>query len=110
MIPLTEFPDEVLWRGAVFRCKGKYPFEEAVDFMLMCYPNGPSGFAIYCISGYCAGNMEVALPKEALASGVSGISTAWLRDNWTHWVYPDCPAEDVFVFYPPYPNRDIPVE
>lgn len=110
MIPLTELPDDILWHGAVFRCKGQRPFEEIVDFMLMCYPNSPSGFAIYCISGYCAGNIEVVLPEEALASGVVGISTAWLQSNWTRWVYRDCPAENALVFYPPAPGQQPCIE
>ena len=57
-----------LYIGTVFRFKGKYPFcEEYVDFMLCDYPDCGeicSPFALYCVSGYCAGHLEYVFPLE----------------------------------------------
>ena len=63
---LCDYKENVLYEGTVFRFRGKEPFEKSVDFMLVCYPDTESGFALYCISGYHKGKLEVCLPKEAL--------------------------------------------
>lgn len=42
---LCDYKEAALYAGTVFRFSGKYPFEENVDFMLVCYPDTESGFA-----------------------------------------------------------------
>lgn len=43
-----------------------------IDYI--CYPSSDSDFALVCISGYCAGTLEVILPKEATNSLSLSIS------------------------------------
>ncbi|WP_407695283.1 Imm45 family immunity protein [Sinorhizobium saheli] len=45
--------------------------------------------------GYSAGHTFVHLPPEAFVLRTASISVAWLKVNWSTWVYPDCPVEDV---------------
>lgn len=94
---LIDYKDCELYRGTIFRFKGKYPFESIVDFMLMTYPNSDSGLALVCISGYCAGNVEVVLPAEARSANSLSVSTQWMVENWNRWVYLDCAVDEVFV-------------
>lgn len=101
MKKLIDCKAETLFRGTVFRCIGKYPFENIVDFMLVEYPDDmSSGYAIYCISGYHAGCVEVVLPLKAVSQYNRGISVKWLMENWNEWVYPDCPIINVEIFEP----------
>lgn len=94
---LCDYKEAALYAGTVFRFSGKYPFEENVDFMLVCYPDTESGFALYCISGYHKGSLEVCLPKEALGEACRTVSTEWVVKNWNEWIYPDCPVEAVRI-------------
>ncbi len=93
---LIKHIEKELWRGTILRFKGQYPFEEIVDFMLICYPSCESGFALTCISGYCAGNLELCLPEEAVNDFNSSISTQWVIDNWNKWIYDGCTINDVW--------------
>lgn len=61
---LIEYKECELHRSIIFRFKRKEPFESIVDSMLMLSPSSDSGLALVCISGYCAGNLEVVLPAE----------------------------------------------
>ena len=94
---LIDYKEDNLWRGTILRFKGKYPFEEIVDFMLVDIPCVESGFALICISGYYAGATECYLPKEAKSVNAHSISRSWLVENWTKWGYSECPINDVFI-------------
>ena len=94
---MTEYKYEMFGMGTIFRLKAdEYPFlEDHVDFMLCEYPS-ESGYAIYCVSGYCKGHIEVVLPEEAkLKKGT--ISSDWLIKNWNKWVYDKCKVEEIDV-------------
>jgi hypothetical protein len=99
---LIEYAEEVFWCGAVFRCRGAYPFEETVDFMLTEANSEKTKFAIYCISGYYAGTLKTVLPDDALSIEHTAIKTNWVMDNWKTYIYEDCSINEVSVFYPSY--------
>ena len=101
---LIDHKREELWRGTILRFKGKYPFEEIVDFMLVDIPCVESSFAVVCISGYHAGETECYLPKEAKNVSTHSISRSWLIKNWNKWIYPDCPIQDVLILKSQVPS------
>lgn len=94
---LIDYKKKELYRGTVFRFTGKYPFEKIVDFMLIEYPDCDSGFAMVCISGYHARQLEIALPETAVCSTSRAISTEWMIENWNHYVYAECGANQVYL-------------
>ena len=94
---LIDYKENDLWRGTILRFRGKYPFEEIVDFMLVDIPYVESGFAFICISGYYAGTLEFELPKEARNANARSISVNWLINNWNTWVYSECSIQEVFI-------------
>ncbi|MFR2082029.1 MAG: Imm45 family immunity protein [[Eubacterium] siraeum] len=95
---LTDYQETMLWSGTVFRFPAKHPFESTVDFMLVDYPDTESRFAIYCVSGYHAGQLERLLPQEARGpAGTLSISARWMAENWTKWIYTGCLASEVEV-------------
>ncbi len=87
---LSAMGGEGLTIGTIFRCQGSDPYEKTVDFMLIEYPESPSGLAFLVASGSMAGHLLVKLPKESRPSDSLNqkISTRWLRSNWKNWVYP----------------------
>ena len=101
MIPLDRYPEPALFAGTVLVFRGEYPFDrEAAQFMLCDYPASGEGrcpFALYCVWGYHSGSLEYVFPAEALAEGVRGIDTKWLRENWKQKVCGGCGASDVSV-------------
>lgn len=88
--------EEAIGRGTIFRCQAKPPYEKVVDFMLINFPDAPSGHALIVATGYESGHLLIALPEEAQSQGCRGISVVWLRDNWKKWVYEVGPE---MVFY-----------
>lgn len=96
---LCDYKENIIYAGTIFRFSGKYPFEKTVDFMLVCYPDTESGYALYCISGYHAGNLEVCLPAVALGKTDRAVSTEWIIENWNQWIYQDCPVEEVSIIF-----------
>ncbi|TBU77363.1 Imm45 family immunity protein [Pseudomonas daroniae] len=91
---LIKTNEESFGRGTVFRFPAKHPFESVVDFMIIEDHNPPSFCKLICASGYHAGQTELVLPAEARhLSG--GVSTVWLQNNWSKWVYPDCALESI---------------
>lgn len=54
-------------------------------------------FALYCVTGYCAGHRECVLPKEAMADNAVAIKSSWIIENWNKWVYKDCDVSEVKV-------------
>lgn len=98
---LMDCEDMELYRGTIFRFKGKYPFTEAcTDFMLTEYPHCDDGcctFALYCISGYHAGCLEYIFPLEAKSVKSVSIDKCWLIDNWHDKIYNGCNVEDIEI-------------
>ena len=75
-----------LFIGTIFRFKGKYPFcEEYVYFKLCDYPDCGekcSPFALYCVSGNCAGHLEYVFLIEAKSENTRSIHREWFTENW----------------------------
>lgn len=94
---LMDYKKTELYCGTVFRFKGKHPFEDIVDFMLIEYPDCDSGFAMVCASGYHAGALELCLPESAVCSACRAISTEWMIENWNRYVYAECGIEHVYL-------------
>lgn len=94
---LVDYKEEELYRGTTFRFHATYSFEEIVEFMLINYPNSESGYAIICISGYCAGHVERVLPKEALCKNGVNVSTRWLVNNWNKEITPNTIVEEIYL-------------
>lgn len=96
---LTNWPEEELWRGSVFRVlKSDWPHETPVDFMLVFSDSSPSSFALVVTTGYKAGASPLQLPASAKAKGkVQAISRSWLVKNWEKRIYAGCPATAVRV-------------
>jgi hypothetical protein len=116
---LLDWEPVALFRGTVFRCTAAWPYENIVDFMLVELPNSPSGLSVIVVTGYKAGSVLVHLPAVARsAENVRALSTSWVLENWSRWIYPDCPAEMVQVIEnypaevrvegaPSSPSRDL---
>lgn len=92
------------YSGTVFRSKGgRFPFCEGyVDFMLCDYPHcgdKHSPFALYCVSGYCAGNLEYIFPLDARSDDSMSIKKEWLIENWNRKMYleDECDVNDVEI-------------
>lgn len=104
---LVECTSPALPRGTVFRLKGRYPYEESIDVMLVLDQAWERPLAIIVATGYSAGHVVVYLPPECIHEGTIMLSTAWLLDNWSTWVYPECAVEDVY-YLRNYPTPDYP--
>lgn len=99
-----------LERGLIIRCKGKYPYEEVVDFLIADSYDDHCGYSLWVISGYKAGLKLVTLPKDSIPVLNEGyaIDKKWLIKNWDKWGYVDCSIEDVWIVemdLPSYPNQ-----
>jgi Immunity protein 45 len=96
---LSNWPEEELWRGTVFRLlQSEWPHETPVDLMLVEAKESPSGFSLLVATGYKAGARLRQLPAAAKAKGkVRAISRAWIIRNWERKIYPQCPVESVRV-------------
>ena len=94
---------ENLVRGSILRCKGKYPYEDFVDFMII---EQQGEYALLVISGYKAGLTFVVLPQESVPANNEGyaIDIEWLKSNWSKWGYIDCPVTDVHIIFREAPN------
>ena len=80
---LTNFKENIIWRGAILKCKGKYPYEDVVYF-LVCEIQ--ETYALVIISGYKAGLIYTYFPKESIPDGCRlGLSSDWLKTNWNKW-------------------------
>ncbi|MGK9262601.1 hypothetical protein KXS15_16790 [Sinorhizobium meliloti] len=95
MQKLVDLEEPQIWRGAIFRVKGSHPYEEVVDFMVVETTDAERPLGIMVATGYSAGHTIVHLPPEAIVLRTKSISTAWLKANWSKWVYPDCPIDQV---------------
>ena len=52
--------------GQRFRCKGKYPYEDVVDFMVIQSLKDASSYQLLVVSGFMAGRVLCDIPKEAV--------------------------------------------
>ena len=95
--PLSELKVENLGRGWVFRFRSTDPNEELVDLLVRENSDSPSGFTLMTMSGYHAGLDLVNLPADS-GSLLTGLSKRWLIQNWTKWVNPHIPIEEVSCF------------
>lgn len=93
---LAEFGEEAFQRGSIFRVRGKYPYEEYVDFMLFETQVDDRPYGLIVTSGYKAGLVLIYLPKES-SSLSGGVDKKWVVSNWVNWIYPDCDVSDVYV-------------
>ena len=95
---LADHHDEKIWRGAVLRCRGLYPHEEVVDFLLVDIPY-LDGFGLVVSTGYKAGLLLAVLPEEAQVPDdkVKAISASWLFANWTERIYEGGDPHDVYL-------------
>ena len=94
---LVEYAGELISRGYIFRLPASWPYESVVDFMVVDLPDEKFGHSLVVASGNKSGLMLIQLPIESRAPG-HGISTRWLIDNWSKWVYPECDVNDVFLY------------
>ena len=109
VIKLTEYKEETIGRGTLLRCKGQYPYEEVVDFLvcesrLVCESDA---YVLIVASGHKAGLPFCCLPKESIPvipGQRYGCLTKWLIENWTKWGYGDCSVEDVWIVENSIPN------
>ncbi len=93
---LVDCKTAALPRGTVFRLKGRYPYEAWVDFMLVLDEARDNPLVLVVATGYSAGHVVVSLPREGLYEETIMLSTTWLLENWSKWVYPECAVEDVY--------------
>jgi hypothetical protein len=102
---LLDYSEEYIYRGMVLRCVGKWPYEDIVEF-LVCEPiDEDRGFVLMVATGYKAGLINVRLPQECIPPGnVRGLSTLWLKENWSTWGYTDCPIDKVYIYTPVIPK------
>lgn len=90
---LIDWPEALIYAGMVLRFPASAPYEDWVDFMLVVLP--PQENALLVTTGYKAGLVPQVLPSEA--GPVGAVSRAWLVANWSEWIFPSTPVEDVFV-------------
>ena len=85
-------------RGDIIRCKGCYPYEEIVDFMVSETP-GERSYCLMVSSGYKAGLVFVILPRVSVPTDNPGyaISKKWMIKNWEQWGYSECSLDDVYL-------------
>lgn len=95
-IKLLESKGGSIWRGNIFRVRGKYPYEELVDFMVFETQSDDRPYGLIVTSGYKAGLVLVYLPKES-SSVEGGVDKEWIASNWNKWIYPDCNVSDVYL-------------
>jgi hypothetical protein len=95
---LSLYSEQNIQRGSILRCKGNYPYEDVVDF-LICEPFTleKCGARLVVASGYKAGLTLCILPSESIPEGVAfGLKTDWLISNWNKWCY-ECSIDDVWI-------------
>jgi hypothetical protein len=86
-----------IFRGNVLRVRGKYPYEEYVDFMVFETPSKDRPYGLIVTSGYKAGLILVYLPAESSSAEGAGLDRKWIVNNWDKWIYPDCNISDVYL-------------
>ena len=87
--PLATTKTPRFTRGAVFRCLPEPGAKTGrFDLLLVEQAEAPSGLALLVTTGYKAGLVFQALPREALDAEVEypAVPTAWLREQWATWI------------------------
>jgi Immunity protein 45 len=105
-VKLSDTKDIAFFAGSIFRFPAAYPYEKFVDYMLVLDGSVAKAELKFVVTtGSKAGliNILCSFPKEAYIPGSLAISSEWLQQNWSEWVYNDCDMKDVFVSnrYPP---------
>jgi hypothetical protein len=95
-IKLIDSLSTSIFHGNVLRVRGKYPYEQYVDFMLFETQAEDTPHGLIVTSGYKAGLILVYLPIES-SSPKGGVDRKWMVNNWNKWVYPDCNISDVYL-------------
>ncbi len=98
---ILEYPNKIIERGMILRCKGSYPYESLVDFLVcepFCYEDDKDGYMLVVCSGYKAGLKFCQFPNSSLPKEYPmGIDKDWLINNWSTYGYFDCKIEDVEI-------------
>ena len=106
MQKLIDYQEDAIYRGAVLRFPGTWPYEKIVDYMII----DMEGQLFTCVSsGYKCGAVYIGLPQEGYYSDKYAINTKWLIENWNKWIYLDCAVEDVYILPKGYPEPSIEV-
>jgi Immunity protein 45 len=106
-IRLTELSDMPLSHGALFRSPAKWPYEEAIEFMLCDSHDSESSHFFVVSSGYKAGLILCYLPRESVTITGTAVSSAWLSKNWRKAIY-EIPPNKVFVCTKSRPRPKLP--
>ncbi|MFD6161953.1 Imm45 family immunity protein [Nocardia sp. NPDC060256] len=101
---LTDLDETHISRGTVFRLPAKWPYEDIVEFMIYETLDESRPFGLIVTTGYKAGLILVELPPESVTGEANGLSTTWVIDNWSTWIYPDSPVDQVRVFRSTVPS------
>lgn len=97
-IRLVDYTEAQIERGHIIRCKGSYPYESIVDF-LVCdsFLSTREGCRLVVASGYKAGLTYCLFPEESLPDGfASGLSVSWLVSNFSQY-FPELSVKEVWV-------------
>jgi len=93
LIRLADWPDSMIYTGMRLRFPAILPYEDWVEFMLVVIPDQEN--ALLVDTGYKAGRIPQVLPPDAGPTGA--VSCKWLMENWTKWVFPSTPPEQVWI-------------
>lgn len=94
MTKLIDYKEIFISRGMIFRLPACWPYEEVVDFMVVEFAET---HGLVVSSGYKAGLILIKLPQESHLKEMRALSTEWIIDNWTKWIYPECDVNDVYL-------------
>lgn len=97
---ISELQDEWIQRGCVLRVPRTmendpdwYP-DPFTDFLVF---DANRSYGLMVLSGSKAGLTRIVFPADSSLPGSVGLSSEWLRKNWTKWVYPNGQFEDVLI-------------
>lgn len=95
---LTAPAPEELKRGAVLRFPAAWPYDAAMDCLLVEHM-GDSGYALVISSGRKAGRIFYVLPREALTGPPAArtISRSWVIGHWQACIFDGCGPRDVML-------------
>jgi len=97
-VKLVDYGND-LSRGSILRCRGIFPYEDLVDFMIIETPDEQRAYSLLVSTGYKAGLIFAKLPMESIPAENSGyaVNLQWLIDNWPKWGYFECPLDEVYI-------------
>lgn len=86
-------------RGSILRCRGVYPYEDLVDFMVIETIDESHSYSLLVSTGNKAGLLLCRLPLDSVPIDNPGyaVSFQWLISNWEERVYSGCFLNDVYV-------------